>query len=383
MKRTLFDNARLFMESGEFKKGAVLVEKGCISKVFSEEETQPMVETKVDLQEKMLVPGFIDTHIHGFAGFSAQEQSKEDILGMCEKLPLYGVTSFVPTISRTTADKEEILNAIKAVVAVRGKERGAHILGIHLEGPFLSLEKKGGQSAPGIIAIDLNFMEELWQASKGSILTMTVAPELENIESLVEYCRQKGIILQAGHTNANYDQMKRAIQLGIRHMTHTFNAMTGLHHRQPGVIGACLEDDTVSCEIIGDGYHVHPAAVRILTKCKPAHQIVLITDSLKYSKTNIKSYIDGGIEYMAGNYFYKKEDGTLVGSNISLHDAVRNFVSWGIPLEKTLLAVSTNPATVLKLSTKGKIKEGYDADFAILNDDLTLHGTVISGCVFK
>ncbi len=383
MTEILWHNARIYTGYEEIRNGAVFTDNGKIIKIYPDGRRLPKVKTSVELGGRRLVPGFIDSHIHGFGGFSLHSPSEENILALSEKLPRYGVTSFVAALSRASADKDELIGYVKAAAKARGKEKGAHILGIHLEGPFLSPAKKGGQSARGIIPVDLDFMEELHQAADGTILTMTVAPELENISVLAEYCRNRGIKLQAGHTGASYEQMQQAVKLGIRHVTHTFNAMTGLHHRNPGVVGAALENDDVSCELIADGYHVHPAVVRILFKCKPERKIVLVTDAQKYTKTEIGSYVENGVEYERRAYFCRKDDGTLVGTDISLFDAFRNLIKWGIPFSKALSASSSNPADVLNLPAKGFIKDGYDADFVILNDDLTLYKTIISGTEFS
>ena len=164
-----------------------------------------------------MIPGFIDSHIHGIGGYSFQNQSSQDVLEASQKLASYGVTSFIPTISRSSSQDEEIIGYIQAIVNAKSKESGAKILGIHLEGPFLSLEKRGGQSAAGITPINLNLMKKLWEASQEQILTMTVAPELDKLEELVAFCKDKDIKLQTGHSAATYEQMTQAARLGLKH----------------------------------------------------------------------------------------------------------------------------------------------------------------------
>ena len=381
MAGILFHNANVFTGKRFIKNGAVLVEDGKISGVY--EKDYPTINKNINIKGKIIAPGFIDTHFHGIGGYSFQVQSEKDVLNISKILPQFGVTSFVATISRMTNNKDEIIGDIKAVVEAKGKEQGAQILGIHLEGPFLSKGKRGGQIEDGIIPIDLEFMDELWSVSQGLIVSMTVAPELENIEKLVKYCQKKGIVLQAGHTCASYEQMRNAFNLGITHITHAYNAMTSFHHRCPGVVGAVLENDDVSCEIIADGCHVHSAAVKILMKCKSAEKIVLITDAQKFCKTNRKTYTECGIKYELDKCWCRQSDKTIIGSNISLLDGVRNFLSWGADLKNTLMAASKNPAKILNLKNKGEIKKGFDADFVVLDETCNLLRTYIKGNLYK
>ena len=375
--KQLYYNAKIYYQN-RLQLGSVLIEDGKITAIETDTTKFWNFDKKIDLAGRYLIPGFIDSHIHGMGGYSFQNQSSTDVTQASQTLASYGVTSFVPTISRSSSQDSEIIDDIKAIIAAKGKENGAQILGIHLEGPFLSPEKRGGQSAAGIIPINLNLIEKLWEVSQGNILTMTVAPELDKIEELVAFCKDKNIKLQAGHSAATYEQMDRAAKLGIKHITHTFNAVSGLHHRQPGIIGYTLENDDISCELIADGYHVVPPVAKILFKCKPDNKIMIVTDAQKYSKTGIKSFIENNIEYHAEEYIYRAEDHTLVGSNISMLDGFRNLISWGISLEQAILATSSNIAQYLNLPT-GKIEIGYNADFVILNHDLSLYKTIIRG----
>lgn len=373
----VYYNANIFYQN-QLQLGGVLVEDGKIIAIETDTTKFRHIDEQIDLSGKYLIPGFIDTHIHGIGGYSFQNQSSQDVLEASQKLATYGVTSFIPTISRSSSQDDEIIGDIQAIVTAKGKEQGAKILGIHLEGPFLAQEKRGGQSAAGITPIDLNLMEKLWKTSQGNLLTMTVAPELDQLEELVAFCKDKDIKLQAGHSAATYEQMSAASKLGIKHITHTFNAVSGLHHRHPGIIGYALEDDDVSCELIADGFHVVPPVVKILFKCKPDDKIMVVTDAQKYSKTGIRRFIENNIEYRAEDYIYRAEDQTLVGSNISMFDGFHNLIRWGISFKQAVLATSTNVAQYLGLSNAGKIELGYNADFVILNQDLSLDRTIIN-----
>ena len=376
--KQLYYNANIFYQN-RLQFGALLVEDGKIIAIEADATKFQHIDNKTDLAGKYLIPGFIDSHIHGIGGYSFQNQSSQDVLEASQKLASYGVTSFIPTISRSSSQDEEIIGDIQAIVNAKGKENGAKILGIHLEGPFLSLENRGGQSAAGITPINLNLMKKLWKASQGQILTMTVAPELDKLEELVAFCKDKDIKLQTGHSAATYEQMTQAARLGLKHITHTFNAVSGLHHRHPGIIGYALENDDISCELIADGYHVVPPVVKILFKCKPDDKIMIVTDAQKYSKTGINKFSENNIEYRADDYIYRAEDHTLVGSNISMLDGFQNLIRWKIPLERAIMATSCNIAKYLNLNNTGKIELGYCADFIILNSDFSLDKTIING----
>ena len=360
---------------------AVYIKNDKIADVYNEERFKqknfsPKVEI-IDVNGAYIMPGFIDTHIHGIGGKGADDADYKSILHMSEVLPQYGVTSFIPTCC--TSQEKELTNKIKAIVKACGKEKGANILGIHLEGPFLSPERIGAQSAQGISNVDIPLMQRLYKACKGKLINMTVAPELKGMRELALYCVEKGIILQAGHTNATYEQVLEGIQAGIMHVTHLFNAMRPMHHREPGVVGAVLIHPEISCEIIGDGVHINPNLINLLLKSKPLNQIVLITDALYPAKTDLSKTPDLYLD----KCFYRKEDNVINGSAISMLDGFRNLISWGVPIEKAVRMASTNPAQIMKQKTKGLLIPGYDADVLVLDKDLNLVHTIINGQFVK
>ena len=345
-------------------------------KRFSEKKFADKIEI-IDVNGAYIMPGFIDTHIHGIGGKGADDADAKSILHMSEVLADYGVTSFIPTCC--TAKEDELTKKIKAIVKACGKEKGSHILGIHLEGPFLSPERIGAQTADGIYPVDVNLMKRLYKACDGKLINMTVAPELKGMRELALYCMEKGIVLQAGHTNATYDQILEGMQAGIMHVTHLFNAMRPMHHREPGVVGAVLIHPEISCEIIGDGVHVNPNLIQLLLKSKPLSQIVLITDALYPAKTDLSQTPDLYLD----KCFYKKESNVINGSAISMLDGFRNLVSWGIPIEKAIRLAATNPAQIFSLKKKGLLLPGYDADVIVLDKDLNLMHTIINGKFYK
>ncbi len=374
-------NATVLTGSSVMKKCAVHIVDGFISDVYNETRfRQKQFSAKVriiDAKGAFLAPGFIDTHIHGIGGYDANDGTAKSILKMSEILCRYGVTSFVPTVA--AAPEKETIAAVKAIVKASGKEKGAKILGIHLEGPFLSPARIGGQMQNGLSQVDLALMERIWKASDGKIINMTVAPELKNMRQLALFCLKKGIVLQAGHTDATYDQMIEGMQAGIMHITHVFNAMRPLHHREPGVVGAALIHPELSCEIIGDGIHVNPHLLTLLMKCKPLNQLVLVTDSLKPSKTP-SAETD---ELYFDKCFRRKSDNVIVGSGISMLDGFKNLVSWGIPVEKAIRIASANPARIMKQERKGLIMPGYEADIIVFNKKFEILHTIINGRLIK
>lgn len=374
-------NANVLTGFSVMQNCAVYIKNDKIADVYSEQRFQqkkfsPKVKI-INVNGAYIAPGFIDTHIHGIGGFSADDADSKSILKMSDILASYGVTSFIPTIGATA--EKQLMPKIKAVLKAMGREKGAHILGIHLEGPFLSPERIGGQEQEGISPVDLAYMERIYKTAKGKIINMTVAPELKGMRDLALYCIEKGIILQAGHTNATYDQMIEGMQANIMHVTHMFNAMRPLHHREPGTVGAALTHPEISCEIIGDGVHVNPNLIQLLMKSKPLSQLVLITDSLKYAKAEIPADAD----FYFDQCFKRKADNVIIGSGITMLDGFKNLVSYGIPPEKAIRMASVNPAKIMQQPHKGLIIPGYDADLVVFNQDFDIIHTIIDGQFLK
>ena len=225
-------------------------------------------------------------------------------------------------------------------------------------------------------------MDALWEASEGHIINMTVAPELQNMRELALYCLSKGIVLQAGHTNATYKQMIEAMQARIMHVTHLFNAMSRMHHRDPGTVGAVFIHPELSCEIIADGIHINPEIIKFLLTCKSLDKVVLVTDALKPTKQKTKPLMANGEEVYFDQCFYRKSDDAIAGSALTMLDSVRNIVSYGMSLEQAVHMASTNPARIMKQDHLGVIAPGYDADITILSEKLNVLYTIIQGKIY-
>ncbi len=368
------------------ERAAVLIDGEKILDVFTEQRFEkktfgPDVEI-IDVKGNFIYPGLIDTHIHGFKGHGTDVCSTEGILQMSLDLAQYGVTSFLPTLYPSSIP--DMIERIKAIVAAMGHEEGAHIMGMHLEGPFISPQKLGVQRPETLQKPDINIMEQLWNASDGHIVNMTVAPELSGMRSLALYCIDKGIVLQAGHTNAEYENMIEGIQVGILHSTHFFNAMSQLHHRNPGAVGAILTHPEMSCEIIADGVHVHPALFKLLQQEKSNEQIVLVTDALTPTVQRTGTLMANGEEVeFTGGCFHRKSDGVIAGSGLTLKKAMKNMVEFGYSRADSVRFATSNPARIMHFNKKGILAPTYDSDVVVMDKQFAVKLVMISGKIVK
>ncbi len=381
-----FYNATVLTGFAAMEHCAVMVEGGVIADVFSQrrfEQKRFSAEVKlIDAAGNYIAPGLIDTHIHGFGGYGTDDSSTESVVAMSRLLADYGVTAFNPTLY--PAEPKAMLEAVRKVAAAIGKESGAKIMGLHLEGPFISPERLGVQRPETLSPVDLSFMEQLWEASGGHIVNMTVAPELKNMRELALFCVKKGIVLQAGHTNANYENMVEGMQVGILHTTHLFNAMSKLDHRNPNAVGAVLIHPEMSCEIIADGVHVHPDLFTLLHRDKPVDKIVLVTDALKPTEQQTGPFIANGEEVvLRDGVFHRKIDDVIAGSSLTMIRGIQNLVRFGFSLEEAVKAASTNPAQVMRFARRGTIIPGNEADLVVFNNQFQVLATLVGGSLKK
>jgi N-acetylglucosamine-6-phosphate deacetylase len=385
-------NGTVFTGFAAMERCSVLVENGRIADVFSERRfAQKHFERSnidiIDVDGAYISPGFIDTHIHGFGGFGTDDslyrleggpKGTEAIVEMSRLLVKYGVTAFNPTLY--PAPEKLLIKAVSKVAAAIGREPGAKIMGLHLEGPFISPEKLGVQRRETISPVDLYYMERLMLAADGHIVNMTVAPELKNMRELALFCIRMGIVLQAGHTDARYENMVEGMQAGILHTTHLFNAMSKLDHRNPNAVGAVLTHPEMSCEIIADGAHVHPDLFKLLQRTKPIDKIVLITDGLKPTTQEEGPFFANGEEVVFHDgLFHRKMDDVIAGSGLTMIQGVRNLVSFGFSLEDAVKTASSNPAAIMRYNRKGVIVPGMDADITVFDKDYRVMATMVCG----
>ncbi len=377
-QRTLILNARIIAQGKVLPDYCLEIENGKISSVFPCSELQSLEkEVEVlDAHGAYLAAGMIDMHIHGMAGFGPELGTEEALLQMSLELAKQGVTAFCPTLY--CGKPEDMLRIVSNTVGAFGKEKGAHIIGYHLEGPFISPQKPGVMKPQDIAPIDLKALQDLYQAAQGHISNMTAAPELPNIAELSAFCQERHILLQAGHTNATYEEFLRGIQLGMKHTTHLFNAMSSFNHRSPGAAGAVLMHPEISSEIIADGVHVHPDLVAFLRRIKPIENLVLITDALlPTAQAQAPFYANREEVIFDGGVWKRKEDKVIAGSALTMLQGVKNLVSFGYSLPEAMACASSSPARLLGLLSKGKIEVGMDADLILFDKEFKLIKTFL------
>ncbi|MEI6387439.1 MAG: N-acetylglucosamine-6-phosphate deacetylase [Spirochaetota bacterium] len=382
MSQIVIHNAELLAGYARMERSALLIEDGLIADVFSERRFEqkrfPSGTQIYDAGGIFVAPGLIDSHIHGFAGYGTEDLSVDAMIAMSDHLGRYGVTAFCPTIY--PMDEGDMVASIRAAVEAIGKETGARIMGVHLEGPFISPERLGVQRPEFVKPVDLELMERLFEAGQGHITNMTVAPELKGMRELALYCIKRGIVLQAGHTDATYENMLEGMQAGILHSTHFFNAMSRLHHRDPGAVGAIMIHSELSCEIIADGHHVHPDLIKLLMRDKPASKVVLVTDSLKPTEEhNCPLFANREEVILRDGVFHRLTDDVIAGSSLTMMKGVGNIVSWGVPVENAVEMASANPARILGLGKRGLLVPGYEADLVVFDKEWRAIASMVGG----
>ena len=376
-------NGTLLSGFAVMERCAVLIEEGQIADVFSQkrfEQKKFSPSTKVyDVEGAYIAPGFIDTHIHGFKGHGTEDGSTEAMLAMSKDLADYGVTSFNPTLYSSV--EENFMKDIKAVTDAMGQEQGANIMGMHLEGPFVSPDKVGVQKPETIHKVDLELMERLWNASEGKIVNMTVAPEIKGMRELALFCLKKGIVLQAGHTNATYENMVEGMQAGILHSTHLFNAMNGIDHRRPGlaIVPFLRHYQDATYELIADTVHVNQLTMEFLIRSLGTERLCLISDAMAAAGMGPGESIYLGRQVVCdGRVSRYKEGNILIGSAMLIHDTGRQLVEAGLlDVADFFRIASVNPARVLGLTDRGAVEVGHRADLVLLDKELKVQAVFV------
>ena len=364
--------------------GLFIDQNGTIGEIFNmkryEQKNFPAGTQVINVAGSYITPGFIDTHIHGIGGFGTEDGTVESILGMSERLADFGVSGFLPTIYSDTTDR--MFASINAIVEAMGHENGSRILGINLEGPFISPLRLGAQNPAGVKTVDLDLFNRLYAAGKGHIVCMTVAPELKGMRELALTAIKNGIVLLAGHTNATYENIIEGMQAGILHSTHFFNAMSRLHHRNPGTVGAIMIQQDMQCEIIADGVHVHPELVKLLLREKQIGNIVLVTDSLKPTMQKSGALLaNGELAVLAsdGSFHRAADPETILGSSLTMLQGVKNLVSWEIPVESAVQMATSNPARIYDFDKIGRLSPGYLANIGVFDKNFQMKGLFVQG----
>ncbi len=360
----IFINALVPDENFNLSRKDLEIEDGIIKQV-SDKISYNENEMVVDCENFYIVPGFIDVHTHGCISHDYCDASSDEILEMSKFLLSQGVTSFCPTTM--TIEVDGIKAALENINEAKKKQTdGAQIIGVNLEGPFLSHGKAGAQNRNFLLNPDVKLFREFSEICQ--IKLVTIAPELDNSEEFVKDS-SKFCTVSLGHTVANYSQCEKAFSLGASHVTHLFNAMPPLHHRDTSLIHAFLESENATAEIICDGIHLDKSIIKTLFKLKPDN-IVVISDSMRLCGLEDGSVGDlGGQEVVMINGAARLSDGTLAGSSATLYSSFLNLLDWGIPIGQALKALTINPAKVIKEEKNiGSIKIGKKADIVILDE---------------
>jgi N-acetylglucosamine-6-phosphate deacetylase len=333
----------------------------------------------IDAQGAYVSPGLVDMHIHGYMGEDASDGKMEGLIAMAEGIAKNGVTSWLPTTM--TVSYDELRTSFALIRELVGNKKlnpkGAEVLGVNAEGPFINPKKKGAQAEGHIKPADAAFLKEY----RDIIRVFTVAPEMPgNLDCIREIARDTDMLISMGHTDATYDQAIAGIAAGVRHTTHLFNAQTPLVHRDPGVVGAALGDDRVYTEIIADAFHIHPALFSIVYRLK-GDKLVLITDCTRAGGLPDGEYTLGGQPFTLKGIQCRMADGTIAGSVLKLNNAVKNMITYtDIPLHEIVKMATLNPATAIKVNErKGSLEKGKDADILIASEAFDVCETILMG----
>lgn len=367
-------NARVLSAQGWRDDAAVIVDDGRILELAT--RVPPNAEVR-DLSGRVLLPGFIDCQVNGGGGVLFNDQpTAEGIRAIGAAHRHFGTTGFLPTlISDTTGKMRAAIGAVDAAIA--GNVPG--VLGIHLEGPFLGRARKGVHAEKYLHAPDASELR-IAESLRRGVTLLTLAPECVPADQIHQLA-QAGVIVSAGHTNADYATVRAALDAGVRGFTHLFNAMSPLTSRAPGVVGAALDDPDAWCGVIVDGHHVDAASLRVALRAKPRGKIFLVTDAMPPVGAADPSYVLNGETIIARDGICQTANGTLAGSALNMIDAVRNTIDMlGVPLDEATRMASTYPADFLGLgATHGRIEAGCRADFTVVDPDLRVTETWIDG----
>lgn len=380
----------IYTPTEEITNGVILIEGHHIAKVGPKDRIKiPAGATIIDNQDRLVVPGFIDVHIHGAAGHDLMEATGEAVSAVAAYLARHGTTSFVATTVTASLDRTlravrdlgEIIRTSEGAHGAIDKLAGAQPLGIHLEGPFLNVKKRGAHPASQIRKPSTEMLERILDAANGAACMLTLAPELDGALEVLEFARRRGLRVGIGHSNATFEEAERAVVAGATYAVHVYNSMRNFHHRDAGILGAVLTDDRVTAELICDGMHVEPPAIRLLVKSKGLERVVLASDSLSgagmpdgnYRLGNFTVHMAGGVSRTA--------EGNLAGSALTLDAALRNLASFtGISYKQCLPCATLNPARIVGMEKqKGVISPGADADLAVLDQNHFVTQTYVRG----
>ena len=361
----VIDKAYLTIEDGKF--GPILME-------------EPQDAPIKDYSNSIVAPGLVDTHIHGYKSHDVMDNDFEGIKVISEGLLSCGVTSWLPT---TLTSSAQLLNDVCETIGNHYQEvTGAKIRGIFLEGPFFTEKYKGAQNPKYMSDPSVEKLAKWHELSQGLVNKIAIAPERKGVKEFIEFAKSKGVYTALAHSDATYEEAAAAVDAGANIFVHIYNGMSGLHHRNPGLVGAALSLDKVFAEMICDGHHVHPAAARVVTRARGPQETVLITDCMRAGGMGEGQSRLGEFEVVVKDGTARlKDTGNLAGSILELKQGVKNVVDWGLvsPAEALRMASLTPAQSVGIESVCGRIAPGYEADFIVVSDQLELEATYLDG----
>ena len=361
----VIDKAYLSIEDGKF--GPILME-------------EPQDAPIKDYSQSIVAPGLVDTHIHGYKSHDVMDNDFEGIKVISEGLLSCGVTSWLPT---TLTSSAQLLNDVCETIGNHYQEvTGAKIRGIFLEGPFFTEKYKGAQNPKYMSDPSVEKLAKWHELSQGLVNKIAIAPERKGVKEFIEFAKSKGVYTALAHSDATYEEAAAAVEAGANIFVHIYNGMSGLHHRNPGMVGAALSLDKVFAEMICDGHHVHPAAARVVTRARGPQETVLITDCMRAGGMGEGQSRLGEFEVVVKDGTARlKDTGNLAGSILELKQGVKNVVDWRLvsPADALRMASLTPAQSVGIDSVCGRIAPGYEADFIVVSDQLELEATYLDG----
>lgn len=367
-----FKNVKIITKNGMLYNKALIYNEKIVD-IIDENTLKNDIEA-IDCGGSYLSPGFINLHIHGLCGYDTMDDNDTAILEISKNIVKTGVTSFLPTTM--TVDFSDIEKALKRIRKAKNYSDYANILGCHMEGPFINEKYKGAQDRNYILKPDFKKISQY----KDVIKIVTIAPEIEGSIEFIKSCCENEIIVSIGHSNGTFDEASNAIDAGAKHITHTFNAMSPLNHRNPGVVGAAMLKD-VTCELICDNFHIHPSIQKLIYKIKGNDGIILVTDSMRACLLKDGQYELGGNTVYVRGTKARLIDGTIAGSLLTMNNGIKNFIdNTGISIWEAVNMASLNPAKLIHVNDKkGSIEPGKDADLVLLDDGFKIISTYVRG----
>jgi N-acetylglucosamine-6-phosphate deacetylase len=384
MSTFLLHAGRALTPTTEISDAGMLIRDGVIDALGPREGVRlPDGATEISAIDKIAIPGFVDVHIHGAGGRDVMEGNREAMAHVTRTVARHGTTSLVATT--VSASPDDTIRAVEGIARYISQQHEtddlrAEVLGIHLEGPFISPVRRGVHPPEWLQLPSAELLEKLLQAAGGTAQILTLAPELLGAMPCIDAARKAGMVVAMGHTDATYEQARAAIAHGVRHAVHVYNAMRPFSHRDSGVIGAVLTSPEVTAELIADGVHVDETAMKVLIHAKGASRMILVSDGISATGMPDGTYRLGGFEVTVSGGICRNAEGKLAGSTLTLDKALRNVVALGVPPDDATRMLTLNPATLLGIEfKKGVLRAGADADILLLDEGLQLTEVWVRG----